>query len=263
MNKRPEVLIATPAYGNMVSTEYLMAVVNLLVAGLDARFGVRFASASFLPNARNQLATAVLNDPTYTHLLFIDADMGFDPSLIGRMLSLGEPFVGCIYPQREVDLGRVVELGRQRPDLDPRQIARASLGYIGELTAGGARRDGFAEAEHVGTGILLIQRCVLERMRDAEPALWLPNATHYQGVRGALQCFSSIRTASGIVQTEDTSFSLRWRQSCGGKIWACIETGDIVHFGGSRFVGDIAERLAAGFAQSKVNAPEGGANATV
>jgi hypothetical protein len=40
----------------------------------------------------------------YTHLLFIDADMGLRRRLIEKMIDLGEPVVGCLLPSRKRNL---------------------------------------------------------------------------------------------------------------------------------------------------------------
>ena len=82
MSVRPNVLIGTPTYNRQVYTEYLNSLLGLLSAPINASFGLRMPYFSLIAFARNYLATVVLENESYTHLLFIDADMGFRPQLI-------------------------------------------------------------------------------------------------------------------------------------------------------------------------------------
>ena len=80
-----KVLIATPVYGDTVSSGYHSSILETI--GFFARefphieFVHQVRSTSFFPHVRNILASDVLNDASYTHLLLIDPDIGFSPSL--------------------------------------------------------------------------------------------------------------------------------------------------------------------------------------
>lgn len=250
-----KILIATPTYDGQVAVNYLNAVVDLLEAarrGGDVSFELSTPRATFLPEARNAFASRVLADPSFTHLLFIDSDMGFSPSLIAKLLGFGAPCVGCFYPRRSTDWAQLVRVLRARPDApDFREIA---AGYIGHIWTDGegrsVRRGDFIRAAQLGTGVMLIQRTVFEQMREAYPDLWVHGvperyASRYPGLgEGILQVFNQMTSPNdGLPMGEDISFSERWTQM-GGELWGCF-TERISHYGQELYWGEYQARLAA------------------
>jgi len=99
-----KILIGTPAYGETVTTTYCETLFWLFdhfhANHPHCKLEHKFLSLALLPHIRNYFASRVLNDKSYTHLLFIDADMGFAPSLIEHMIAADKPVVGCICPKR-------------------------------------------------------------------------------------------------------------------------------------------------------------------
>ena len=248
MNTRPNVLIGTPTFDRTFHAEYLLSMLTLLSAGVGASFGIRLPYSSLLPMARNVLATAVLENPSYTHLLFVDSDMGFQPSLVRRMLAFDKPFVGCTYPRRWVDRDRLTSIAQSRADLQSASIWNAAMGYVGTTT--GPVEGGFARASFVGTGILLVHRSALEQMRAAFPDLWAPQSTDYLRSTlgphtGLFQPFTPMTGPDGIYTGEDVAFVRRWVEGCNGEMWACVDE-TITHSGGTTYSGNFAERLGVG-----------------
>ena len=127
-----KVLIATPVYGDTVSSGYHSSILDTI--GFFARefphieFVHAVRSTSFFPQVRNILASDVLDDPSFTHLLLIDPDMGFGPALVAKMLALGQPVVSAIYPEKKRDFDgfrRVLQGGAK-----PVQAELASMEYV-------------------------------------------------------------------------------------------------------------------------------------
>lgn len=255
-----KILIATPAYGSVVYSVYHDAVLKT-VAFFNANFpGIEFEShimsISMVTTARNLFASRVLNDPSFTHLLFIDADMGFQPSLIARMLSLQRPVVGIIAPQRKLDF-ESYHLARAKTDRPAlaRVIANEYVSGDALLTQPGSDgkpkitvTDGFVRVTHCGTGIMLIERGVLEAMRDRYPALHVPAGNERIRKMGVaeggvlLQCFNPANDQYGIALGEDVSFCLRWSSDMGGEIWANVDE-PIVHVGQENHTGHFLTKL--------------------
>ena len=76
--RKNHVMVATPCYGGMVGEPYLKAMTGLSI--LFKHYGLNFTLAtlsneSLVTRARNTLMAMFLQNPSYTHLLFIDADM--------------------------------------------------------------------------------------------------------------------------------------------------------------------------------------------
>src|SRR5882762_2004369 len=82
-------LIATPCYGGLVTDHYLMSLLNLtrVLAGNGIAFDVRTVTDSLITRARNHIANEFLREDGFTHLLFIDADLGFDANAVLRYLA--------------------------------------------------------------------------------------------------------------------------------------------------------------------------------
>src|SRR4029077_19279201 len=98
------ILLGTPVHGGMGCLGYHEAIIRTLAFfGQEypsIRFDVRCIVSSMLPLARNILASMTLNDESFTHLLFVDSDMGFSPALIAKMIAFEKPVVGCVCPKK-------------------------------------------------------------------------------------------------------------------------------------------------------------------
>jgi glycosyltransferase involved in cell wall biosynthesis len=81
---------------NEISASFVKSVKDLLI--YDATRGHRIAgegairsSGYGLPEARNTIANHVLNEPRFEWLLSLDADMGFAPDILERLLAAADP----------------------------------------------------------------------------------------------------------------------------------------------------------------------------
>src|ERR1700678_506976 len=97
------ITVALPAYGNTVSLATFNTVNSLVQLFMNK--GIRGGLAAFsypeVSEARNILLTGWYDTcPEATHLLFIDADMGFNPQVIFDLLTFNEPMVGAIYSKK-------------------------------------------------------------------------------------------------------------------------------------------------------------------
>jgi len=117
---------------------------------------------SLITRSRNPLVARFLDTPGASHLLFVDADIGFEVAQVARMLQLGEDLVAGMYPLKLIDW-------------DPGALARAHAGepvetapirYVGTPCEGADRRepDGFLTGLYAGTGFMLLRRAALEAM---------------------------------------------------------------------------------------------------
>jgi hypothetical protein len=248
-----KIMIGTPAYNGQVTTAYVETLLRLLdhfrARRPQVQFETRLLTSSILPFLRNLYASLVLEDDSYTHLLFVDADMGFSPALVERMLDAGKPVVGVMSPHRALDLTRLYALKDQ---IDDPNVAR--LVAIDYVNAGSVERSGDAvkmqgallRVRRTGAGVMLIRRGALETMKAQFPNLWCERiAETYArfGLKtGVLQCFEPMPDEHGLYGGEDAAFCRRWVEGCGGEIWA-VATETIVHVGPEKFVGHYATKL--------------------
>jgi hypothetical protein len=250
-----KVLIGTPVYDEQVLVPYHLSVLMLLdhfrARRPEARFLHSLTSSPTISHARNAMATTVLKDDSFTHLLFIDADMGFSPSLIDKMVTFDRPLTACIYPRRTQDYGRLAEAARRIEDpVEARLAAQPYVGAGDDLfrdERGALQVEGdFLRVRRAGTAVMLIRRDVLEALSSAYPELWaedLRGAYRPMGLEGRVfQPFETMQAASGIFMAEDYAFCERWTAGCGGEVWACFNE-TIRHVGRERFVGNYAARM--------------------
>jgi hypothetical protein len=217
--------------------------VSLTTVGHDA----------LITRGRSTIAAIFLDDPTATHLLFVDADISFQPQQVTRLLSFDKDVVGALYPLKLIDWPRIPERHVRAGE----SLERAGLSYVGELCDDQELRieAGFATAKYAGTGFLLIKRGVFERMMPAYPELKYstihssPRPTHGADYRYALfDCM--IDPDTGIYLSEDYAFCRRWR-ALGGELWLDLNS-ELTHTGNHPFKGNTSGRFAAltaGFGQ--------------
>lgn len=139
--------IATPCLRRQVRMQFaqslMAAVLPLQAAG--ARCEHVSVQSSHLAHARNQLCAAALRED-FTHLLFVDDDVSFDPEGPARLLAHGLDVVSGVYVDRSPE---------RRPCAAPLQDAVTATGLV--------------EVAWAGTGFLMIGRHALRRMQEAHP----------------------------------------------------------------------------------------------
>ena len=215
------ILVGTPTYNGQLTTHYTGALLALWQEFPD-QLDWKTTSGTLLAWARNTLASLVL-ESGHSHLLFIDSDIDYPPSLIRRMVAFDAPLVSAVCPHRVLDLGRFHAMSRQFDD--PAAAWARSLSFVMELETPHVERNGFYKARRTGTGLMLIKREVFEAIRDANPELYRPAAgTYYghQGLTNVLQCFDPAYDEAGVSMGEDVSFTRRW-QATGGDIWVVFD----------------------------------------
>ena len=84
-------LVATPCYGGMLCLNYALSVLRLQWASVEAGINRHFQLAGYLvTRCRNDCVTFFLANPQFTHLFFIDSDIGFAPEAAFRLLVLSD-----------------------------------------------------------------------------------------------------------------------------------------------------------------------------
>ncbi len=245
MEAQTHLFVATPCYGGLVTQRYMQSICALLDYGNRKGIAVSvelLGYDSLITRGRNTLVTTFLDNPTATHLMFIDADIGFTPDQVGRMLDFQQPLTAGSYPLKILHYDQaVVDRNAAGEGLDT-----AQLRYVGAACEGAAYRqkDGFVTAEFAGTGFMLIQRSVLEQMIQAYPETRFtashnrptPNPSPNQ--YALFDCI--IEKETGHYLSEDYTFCKRWR-AIGGELWLDTQS-RLIHIGPHEFVGDAGAR---------------------
>ena len=244
-------VVATPCFGGQLSMLYAASLLKLqtaLRAYSDFNLKLIFKDGdALITRARASLISQFLDDPSATHLLFIDADIGFEPEQVLRLLQCGAEMCAAVYPVKRIDWDKVkktIDSARPNP-------AAASLQYVFEVEDPNAvvAKAGFVKVRYAGTGFLMIRRQALEKMCAQYPLLQYKrdhsiDATAASDKRFAL--FECMIDEDGTYLSEDFAFCKRWTDM-GGEIWADLDS-KLHHVGPMTFRGDLSSQFAGAIA---------------
>ena len=203
----------TPCYGGNISEVTFSSYLGFTIMAMQNNINFQIDTLSNESNvnrARNSCAAKFLNSDC-THLMFVDADIQFDPKDIVKLINHNKDIVGGIYPQKT---------------LPPKMV-------VNTITNGKTEGD-LIEVGTLGTGFMLVKRLVFEKMIENGATPYVDdiglspeeNANQYD-------FFQCTIDSNGRYLTEDWSFCRRWRQ-LGGSIWADKTIG-LTHVGYFRF----------------------------
>tara|TARA_R110000782_G_scaffold57491_5_gene120228 strand:+ start:353 stop:1012 length:660 start_codon:yes stop_codon:yes gene_type:complete len=204
----------TPCYGGQITevcfNSYLQWSIIATKNNIDFQIDT-LSNESNVNRARNTCASKFLSGDA-THLMFVDADIKFNPTDVVKLLTHDKDIVGGIYPQKT---------------LPPKMVVNT--------IDNGKREGNLIEVGTIGTGFMLIKRTVFEKLIEegATPyndQMELINNNQYD----FFQCTIDSR---GRYLTEDWSFCRRWRQ-VGGEVWADLDIA-LEHVGYFRFQPDM------------------------
>jgi hypothetical protein len=151
---------------------------------------------SLISRARNSLTSKFLIHPDTTHLMFIDADIGWEPHHLLMLLDADKDVIGGLYPMKSLPVKWCIN------------------------SFDGAAQEGFVhEVSKTGTGFLLIRRSVFAAM-NAHPAvkpfrndLGLPAE-----LDPYMKTYFDTAVRDGRYYSEDWTFCENWRD-LGGRVW--------------------------------------------
>lgn len=216
----PLLYLATPCYGGQAHATYMRSLLAFRPAA--AAHGLAWqpdlgGGEALIGRGRGSYLSKFLRSEA-THLLFVDADIGFSPDAVFRLLDSGRDVVGGLYPKRAQGLAalRAGQLAWEADELP-------------EPTAAG--EDGFRQVAAVGAGFLMISRAAAERLAGAYPQLVAKvGDVRGSGVPDALMVFDSfVEPGTGRYLNDWQAFARRWREA-GGEVWADTRSG-LTHMG--------------------------------
>jgi hypothetical protein len=171
MNEK--IFVATPMYGGLCTGNYALGLLNM--SGTCSKHGITLYYAhmqneSLITRARNSLAYDFLNTDA-THLMFIDADIGFNPQDVVSMVKADKDIICGIYPKKEINWYTVAQAVAK--GVDPKNLHNYTGSFVVNLVGGAAEQEGKLyepmQIENGGTGFMLIKRAVFEALKDKVP----------------------------------------------------------------------------------------------
>ncbi len=245
MTSRASILLATPCYGGQLFSNYVTSVLALQRACIERGIGLHVelpGGDALITRSRARLAAKFLQETDHSHLFFVDADLGFAPEQVFRLLDADRDVVGGVYPAKHIHWDKV----RRAVAADVPDLLAASLSYVvrflPSVTGSVALDDrGFGPVAYVGTGFMMIRRSALRRLADAHPEL---QARHGDmagsGATQAVMLFDTmIEPETGQYLSEDYAFCRRWRD-IGGEIYADFH-GRFSHVGHAVYAGGLQQ----------------------
>lgn len=227
------ILIALPAYRNEVKAECAISLVGVfhLFSGMNIASSLRKIDLSDVVIVRNLFGTIMLENPQYTHMLFLDNDMDFRPEVVRRMIDARVPLIGVVAPKRELDLAKFHAASKT---MSLPQALSASMQFNAHTlgTKQVTLQSGIGTVDGIGLALALIERRVFVELA-VSPAVRRERVPRpgRGGCTGPLHgFFDQIAMPDGQMLTEDNSFCERWRTLCGGEVKAIFDE-EIGHHG--------------------------------
>jgi hypothetical protein len=170
MNK---LFVATPMYGGLCHGQYTVGLLTSVGVFSKAGIQMQFAymmNESLITRARNSLAYDFL-DTDCTHLMFIDADIGFNPEAIPPMLEADKDIICGMYPKKEIDWLQVEKA--VKAGVPANQLSQHTGAFVVNAVGDAENVQGLMnqpiEIANGGTGFMIIKREVFEKLIGIVP----------------------------------------------------------------------------------------------
>ena len=249
----PTIFIATPMFGGQCNYMYMISLINLLTKlsqnGIPAMFEIA-ANESLITKARNILVEGFLKSQA-THLLFLDADLGFQADDVMRMIQADKDIIGGQYAKKKINWDVVKGVVQNRPDIPSAAInavvAESTFKPLGDSLTFNINEP--VEVESIATGLMLVKREVFTKMAAEMPEIEVVSGgsetmdpktmTRVADAHRLAHAFFdvSIDPVTRAYTSEDFTFCKRWR-SLGGQVFLAPWT-KTVHVGTYEYVCDL------------------------
>jgi hypothetical protein len=242
--QKPHIFIATPMYGGMCAGFYtqstLMLQKKLNELGINVTFSFMF-NESLITRARNAMVNGFLKSNA-THLMFIDADIRFNPEQVPHMIEVDKEIICGIYPKKEINwdtVKRAMDNGVPNDNLKyyTGSFVVNLVDYSGSVTVPVNQP---VEIWNGGTGFMLIKREVFEKLADKVPS-YTNNVLDLAGTIKADEIkeyfTTSIEPETNVLLSEDYHFCRLARMN-GVKVWAAPWV-NLGHMGSYMFEGQL------------------------
>ena len=229
-------VIGTPMYGGMCTSEYTQSLLNLSESAnkSDVKLTTIFlGNESLIQRGRNTIAHHFMNLPDATHLLFIDADIKFRTEDIVKMIAADKSLIvgpvalkGYNWDEiRQAAVNGEDDIGRTGGVFNINKLP--GIDMVDENTP--------FEIEHGGNAFMMIRRDVFETLKPHTPIYTNGGRSLPDGVEIYDYFRVEINKDTNHLLSEDYFLCHSYRQ-LGGKVWCApwVETG---HFGSHLFNG--------------------------
>jgi len=240
-----KLFLATPMYGGMCEGMYCKSTNDL--AALCMHYGIELKmyylfNESLITRARNYCCDEFMRSDC-THMLFIDADIGFEANDVISMLALmdqdkddGMDILCSPYPKKCIAWEKIkAAVDQGQADDDPNILDNFVGDYVFNPVPGTTeiKLDEPAEVLEGGTGFMMFTKKSLQKFKDAywDDSEFSPGGfrykpdhvrtEHFDGTREIMMYFQAlIDPDSRRYLSEDYMFC-QWARKVGLRIWLC------------------------------------------
>jgi hypothetical protein len=232
----PGLVILTPCYNSTVFVSYMESLIQTFA--MCKEFGLRMKvhfckNDSLVSRARNNLVAKAMTDKNMTHMLFIDADITWDPIDIVKLILADKGVVGGIYPIKNYNWGNFSEdpdfvrkimakkqnsqLNNMMSDLQflKTNMVKYNVNYESSVLN---VTNNLAKVRHLATGFMMIKRAVIESMMRGFPDTKYTDDVGF--LTGEENNFAYALFDCGVEEghyfSEDWLFCHRWTKMGGG-----------------------------------------------
>jgi len=240
-----KIFIATPMYGGLCVGGYTVGLLNSVQEFMRNGMQLYYAhmmNESLITRARNTLAYDFLNTDA-THLMFIDADITFNPADIISMVNADKDIICGLYPKKEINwktVSEAVKSGVEYQDL-PNYTGSFVVNLVGDVAQATGDVNEPMEIDNGGTGFMLIKRNVFETLKPKVPTYTNDQIliVDKNPVKKVIHEFfaTSIDEVSNRLLSEDYHFCKIARQA-GFKVYAA-PWANLTHSGTYNFSGTL------------------------
>jgi hypothetical protein len=246
------ILIAIPCYGGNISNLTFHSLFNCIKTLNDMGHNLRIETLpteSLINRARNKFVTKFLDNKEFngTHLLFIDADIGFTLHNLLRVIEFNKEVVTCTYPVKGFYWQQLLDRIKENNNIDEQTMRDYLLQFNVNLYPNTEFKNGFARVKESATGFMMIRKEVFTTIIDKFPNLkYKPDLrTGIENSQNAFDFFpvGIYKEKDGVNRflSEDYYFC-RLAEECGFEIWTDLST-PINHLGSTEFYGSFISQL--------------------
>ena len=238
LKNKVKIIFGTPCFGGMLHNGYFQSMLELAVnfTKLNISFEMMtIGNESLIQRARNGIVAKFMADSNATHLMFIDADITFSWVNIVKLLLCGKELCGGCYPKKCFNWDKIKHQIQKNPALGDDELMAKSLDYVfnpiyhkeGENVVI-KLNNGMAQVKDIGTGFMLINKSVINKMIKKYPDTKFVNNVAGYGQNNVGDFFYAlfdccIDPVSKVYLSEDYLFCKRWID-IGGELWLDLST---------------------------------------
>jgi hypothetical protein len=237
--QKKKLFVATPMYGGQCNGMYARSMCDLTAMCL--KYGIEMRSyflfnESLITRARNYCVDEFLRSG-YTHLMFVDSDIGFNPQDVLALLALQtdeSPYdiIGGAYPKKCITWEKIkMAVDKGVADQNPALLEDFVGDFVfnpvmekGEASKS-IKLDEPAEVLEIGTGFMMVRRATFEEYVKKYPnIMYKPDhvrTAEFDGTRRIGMYFQAeVDPESERYLSEDYLFCQNSRKA-GMKVWLC------------------------------------------